>query len=315
MAIDVVDSVRLVNTNRQRHKRLLEREEELDRRAARDNAAVQEARRRLHDEALVPFRDVFHRLKQIDPVEPATIERLAVGGEAGVEPPRLRRITVPPVVVLLAGGALQVVVPLVVGHAVKAGSYGAVRAFGSASTGTAIRTLYGAAERNAVEAWFGRVVAGGGGKAAGQRVLTEIGKTSADLTREVVARLQSQAFEDARRRKARDLDRREAKARTRQDEAPALYERGKDMQFVLQNLRAELVRRLPSFTALVEECDDFARYDSRRRAEVAAMLDLDGLAVRVMNCPITDADGRLTEESGRVVADAEARLRALEAES
>lgn len=101
----------------------------------------------------------------------------------------------------------------------------------------------------------------------------------------------------------------------RQDEAPALHERSRDMQRVLQDLRSELVRRLPSFTTLVEACDDFARYDSRQRAEVVAMVDLDGLAARVMNCPITDADGRLTEESGRAVADAEARLRAMETES
>jgi len=45
------------------------------------------------------------------------------------------------------------------------------------------------------------------------------------------------------------------------------------------------------------------------------MADLDGLAVRIMDCPIADADGRLTEESRRVVADAEARLQAMEAES
>lgn len=37
----------------------------------------------------------------------------------------------------------------------------------------------------------------------------------------------------------------------RQDEAPALHERSKDMQRVLQDLRSELVRRLPSFTTLV----------------------------------------------------------------
>lgn len=45
------------------------------------------------------------------------------------------------------------------------------------------------------------------------------------------------------------------------------------------------------------------------------MVDLAGLAVMVMSCPITDADGRMSEESGRVVADAEARLRAMETES
>ncbi|MEV5201115.1 hypothetical protein [Streptomyces sp. NPDC053720] len=61
--------------------------------------------------------------------------------------------------------------------------------------------------------------------------------------------------------------------------------------------------------------DDFARFDSRQRAEVAAMVDRDGLTARVMNCPITDADRRITENSGRVVADAEDRLRAGETES
>lgn len=42
------------------------------------------------------------------------------------------------------------------------------------------------------------------------------------------------------------------------------------------------------------------------------MMELDGLAVRVMKCPITDAEGRMTEEAGRAVADAETRLRAME---
>lgn len=316
VAIDVVGTVRLVNTNRQRHKRLLADEEELDRRLAGEDAAVQEARQRLHDEALVPFRDVFQRLRHIDPAEVAAIEGPTAGDEAGVGPRRPRRITVPPAVRRLAGGALVVVVPLVVGHAARAGSWHAVRIFGSASTGTANRTLHGAAARNAIEAWFagGSIATGGGGRVAGRAVLAKIQKTSTDLMGEVAMSLHTQVLENSRRNTVRDLERREARTRARQDEAPALHERGKDMRLVLGNLRAELERRLPSFTALVEECDDFARYDPRRRAEVAALIDLDGLAVRVVNCPITDADGQLTEESGRVVADAEARLRALEAE-
>ncbi|MFC3577084.1 hypothetical protein ACFOZ0_28150 [Streptomyces yaanensis] len=317
MAIDVVDAVRLVKTNRQRDKRLLECEEELDRRAAKENAALQEARQTLYDEALVPFRDVYQRLKHVEPVEPAPIERPTAGDKAGIEPRQPRKITVPPAVRILAGGALLVAVPLVVGHTAKAGSYRAVRTFASASTGRPIKTLHGAAARNATEAWFGLgpIGAGGGGRAAGKRLLDKIETTSAHLTREAIAKWQTQALKESQQKKARDLDRRETKTTMRQGEAPALHERSKDMQRVLQDLRCALVRRLPSFTTLVEACDDFARYDSRQRAEVAAIVDLDGLAVRVMNCPITDADGRLTEESGQVVADAEARLRAMETES
>lgn len=315
MDIDLIDAVRLANTNRQGRKRLLECERELDRRAAEDNAALRKTRQMIYDEALVPFRDVYQRLQHVELVELAVVERPTAGDKTGTEPRQPRKITVPPAVRVLAGGALLFAVPLVVGHAAKAGPYRAVRTFASASTGRAIKTLHGAAARNATEAWFGRgpIGAGGGGRAAGKMLLDKFETTSASLTRQVIAKWQAQALEDSQQKKARDLEWREAETRMRQEEALALHERSKDMQRVLQDLRSELVRRLPSFTTLVEACDDFARYGSHQRAEVAAMVDLDGLAVRVMNCPITDADGRLTEESGRVVA--EARLRAMEAES
>nr|WSY48918.1 hypothetical protein OG999_01330 [Streptomyces sp. NBC_00886] len=163
--MDVVDTVRLARTNRGRLKRLLECEEELDRRAAEENAALQGAQQTLYDEALVPFRDVYQRLRHVDLVEPAAIKRPTVGDKMSIEPRRPRKIAVPPVVRVLAGGALLVAVPIVVGHAAKAGPYLAVQTFGSASTGRAIKTLHGAAARNAAEAWFGRgsIAAGGGG--------------------------------------------------------------------------------------------------------------------------------------------------------
>lgn len=315
--MEVVDAIRLAKTNRGRRKRLLECEDELDRRAAEENAASQQARQALYDEALVPFRDVYQRLKHVDLVELAAIERPTVGDKVGVGPRRPRKIVVLPSVRVLAGGTSLIAIPLVVAHAAKAGSFRAVQTFGSASTGRPIKTLHGAAARNAAEAWFGRgsVAAGGGGRAAGKRMLDKIETNSANRTQEVIAKWQIQAFEDSQQKKARGLERRETKTKMRQDEAPALHERSRDMQLVLQDLRAELVRRLPLFTALVEACDDFTQYDSCQRAEVAAMADLDGLAVMVMKCRITDADGRVTDESGRVVADAEARLRAVGTES
>ncbi|WP_019062500.1 hypothetical protein [Streptomyces prunicolor] len=318
MAIDVFDAVRLAKTNRRRDRRLLECQEELDQRAVDENAALQKARQTLFDEALLPFRDAFQRLKRVDLVELAAIERPTAGGEVGIGPrqPRKSAVTVA-AVSALAGGALLVVGgPPLVGYVAEAGAYRAVRTFGSASTGRAIKRLSGAAARNATEAWFGRgpVAAGGGGRAAGKRVLSEIHATSANLTRKTIVKWQIQTLGDGEREKARDLDRRETAMSEAQDAASALHERSRDMQRVLQDLQFTLVRRLPSFTTLVEACDDLARYDSRRRAEVATMVDLDGLAVMVMNCPIIDAEERMTEGSGRVIAAAEARLRAMETE-
>ncbi|MEW2621551.1 hypothetical protein [Streptomyces sp. NPDC048106] len=318
MAIDIAETVRLrlAKTNRQRDKRLLDCQEKLDRRASEENAALRKARQTLYDEALVPVRDAFQRLRHVDVIEVDPVERPAVDGEAVVGPRQPRKIVVPTAVKVLAGGALLVAVPLVVGHVVPEGAYRLVRNFGSASNGRAIKTLHGAAARSATFARFGRgsIATGGGGEAAGRKALSELGKTSAALTQTALVKGQLHMLSDGRREKARDLERREKELGERQDAAPALYERGEDMRRVLQDLRSELVRRLPSLTTLVETCDDFTRYDSRQRAEVAATAELYGLAVTVMTCPITATEGRITEESGRVVAAAEARLRMMETE-
>jgi hypothetical protein len=318
VAIDVADIVRLrlAKTNRQRDKRLLYCQEELDQRAAEENAALQKAQQTLYAEALIPSRVILQRLKHADLIEMAEIERPTVGGEVVIDPPQPRRITVPTPVKVLTGVVLVIAVPLAVGHVAPAVAYRTMRNFGSDSNGKAIKTLQGAAARSATLARFGHgsIATGGGGEAAGKRALSELGKTSADLAQKAVLKCQIQMLSDVRQEKTRDLERRERKMSEKQDAAPALYERSKEMQRVLQRLRSELVRRLPSFTALVEACDDFARYDSRQRAEVAAMVELDGLAAVVMNCPIIDTEGRMTEESGRVVVDAEARLREMETE-
>ncbi|MET9386177.1 hypothetical protein ABZY09_35215 [Streptomyces sp. NPDC002928] len=52
--------------------------------SASENAALQKARQTLYDEGFVPFRDVFQRLKHVDLVELAAIERPIVGGRAKV---------------------------------------------------------------------------------------------------------------------------------------------------------------------------------------------------------------------------------------
>lgn len=64
-----------------------------------------------------------------------------------------------------------------------------MQTFGSASTGRAIKTLHGAAARNATEAWFGRepIAAGGGRRAAGKWVLANILRTDMPMHRPMPA--------------------------------------------------------------------------------------------------------------------------------
>ncbi|MEU3561873.1 hypothetical protein [Kitasatospora sp. NPDC006786] len=310
MAIAIVDAVRLAKENRRRYERLLECKEELDQRAAAENAAQQKARQALYDEALVPFCEAFRRLERVNPVEPASIEMPNVGDVVGIELRRLRERAVAAAAGTLAGSAL-------VGSGAGLGAYLAVGAFASASTGTAISGLSGAAASSATLAWFGggSLAAGGGGMAAGTTVLSLIVAAPAVLSLAAIGEWQSRRLRRGEQEKAQALERAETDMSEVEDAASAVYERSRDTRRVLRDLRFMIVERLPSFTALVEACDEFAHYDSRRHTEVVTMVDLAGLAVLVMSCPITDADGRMTEESGRVVADARARLQAMETRS
>ncbi|MFE2579358.1 hypothetical protein [Streptomyces sp. NPDC059378] len=313
MAIAIVDAVRLAKTNQLRHEHLIDRQEKLHQQVTAANSAQQKARQTLYDEALVPFRDVFQRLKQINQVEmaePAVIEMPTGVSEVDIERRRLGARAATAAVGALAGSALT-------GYSAGAGTYLAVGALASASTGTAISGLSGAAATSAMLAWLGggSLAAGGGGVAAGTLVLTGIVAAPAVLSLAALGEWQSRRLRRGEQQRAQELEQCEAKTREAEDAAAALDARSKDMQRILQGLQFTLLRRLPPFTTLVETCDDFTQYDLPRRAKVAEMVDLAGLAVMVMSCPITDAEGMMTEESGRVVAYAEARLRALNTES
>lgn len=317
MAIDVFDTVSLVRANRRRDKRLLEEDSQLHQRDAEVNAALLKARQTLHDEALVPLRDVFQRLQRIEMVEATAIERPTDGGGGEVDiEPRWRRFVVPVVVVgaAVAGGTIFVMGPPALGRTVVAGVNRVGEKFGSASTGKAIKTLHGAAKSSATRAWIGRR-AGGSGMADGDEALSRMYTASADFARRTIMTVQVQALGSIQQEKARDLDRRAVRTKARQDAAPALHARSEHMQHLVQEVRTELADRIPAFTALVEACDDITLYDARQRAEVAKMVELDGLAVMVMTCPITDTDGRMTEESGQVAAEADARLKAMRSEA
>lgn len=315
MAIAIVDAVRLAKTNQQRKEQLNERQEKLNQRAAAENAAQQQARQTLYDQAIVPFRDIFQRLKHIDPVELAELSKLSVivmptvADEVDTEHWELREKAVTAAVGSLAGSALT-------GYSVGAGTVFAVGAFASASTGTAISGLSGAAATSATLAWLGggSLAAGGGGVAAGTMVLTGLVAAPAVLSLAALGEWQSRRLRRSEQEKAQELERLEAQMREAEDAAPALDARSKDMQRILQGLQFTLLRRLPSFTSLVETCDDFTQYDPPRRAEVAEMVDLASLAVMVMSCPITDAEGWMTEGPRQVVAYAEARLQSLNTE-
>lgn len=116
--------------------------------------------------ALVPFRDTFARLKNVELAELTAIVMPDVTELPDVEPAAVRLNAVMGLAAT-AGG-------VTVGAGAGTASLAGVGAMAAASTGTPIASLSGVAATNATLAWLGggSLAAGGGGIAAGTLVMT-----------------------------------------------------------------------------------------------------------------------------------------------
>ncbi|WP_345713646.1 hypothetical protein [Kineococcus glutinatus] len=74
MVIALVEAARLARANRAQVEELEDRHAALVSRADRERTAQEQRRQQLYDEVLVPFRDVFARLKNVDLAELASID-------------------------------------------------------------------------------------------------------------------------------------------------------------------------------------------------------------------------------------------------
>ncbi|MEU9887615.1 hypothetical protein [Sphaerisporangium sp. NPDC051011] len=302
MVVSMVKSIRQAARNQSTQEVLARRFAAMEVRANAEREGQEIARRRVYDEALVPFSEVFSRLKNVDLAELADIGDLV---EADLPDVELREVR------LNAVGAMGALVGgVAAGAGIGALAYTAVGAFAAASTGTAISTLSGAAATSATLAWLGggSLAAGGGGVAAGTMVLTGIvalpivvslagfvewrGRKALSQQDEVQAELAKVAAE---------LDRVEVSA----DEVCA---RSRAIRHLLDDARAALVERVPALRRLLEEEDDYTRLTQAERTQVGTMVSLATTVVAVMSARIADDEGQVTDLSERVVTDARARL-------
>ncbi|MFE4636241.1 hypothetical protein ACFRJ1_23065 [Streptomyces sp. NPDC056773] len=302
MGIAIFDAMGLERKNEKRRKRLVERQERLTERFATESAAQERARRRAYGKALVPFAEVFSRLKNVDLVELTAVARPT---EAELPDPELSGIQLDAVtaVLTLAGGAA-------VGAGAGALTFAAVGAFAAASTGTAISALSGAAATSATLAWLGggSLAAGGGGVAAGTAVLTGI--VALPVLLAVGGFFEWKGRNDLRKQRAAaaELKKHAAELRLREARFAASGKRSRQVRQLLNGIRKEMRRRLPSFRALVDGQRDYDAYTAEQRAEVAVLVGLAGLLVAVLGTPLVDEDGQVTDLSERVVKDTRIRL-------
>jgi hypothetical protein len=305
VGIAIVDAARLARTNKVRYEDLADRHERLVAEAEAETAAAEAARSRMYGEALVSFRDVFSRLKNVDLAELGSIDGLPGADLPDVELRRVR-LSATHTIGVMAGGA-------VAGAGAGAATFAAVGTFAAASTGTAISSLSGAAATSATLAWLGggSLAAGGGGVAAGTTVLTAVVATPVVLALGGVVEWQGRKARHGQRETAAKIAEADAELRLAETTTAAARERSQQVRVVLDDLRDALIERLPSLEAVLVVNDDYATYTAPQRGQVALLVGLATTAVAVMSTRITDGQGIVTDLSARVVQDARDRLDAM----
>lgn len=120
------------------------------------------------DELVPDFLETFGRLKNVEFVNTSELDRLSLEDFSTISLTGLRNDYA-----LLQSSGLGVGAGLTGGAALAFGAYSGTMMLATASTGTAISTLSGAAATNATLAWLGggSLAAGGGGMALGTMVL------------------------------------------------------------------------------------------------------------------------------------------------
>ncbi|PSK70915.1 hypothetical protein C6W96_19900 [Streptomyces sp. CS149] len=301
MAVAMYRAVLLARRNEQRKGELNTRRRKLDRHVVQESAAQEKQRQATYGRALVPFRDAFARLKRVDLAE---LSPVAPAGHAtaDVELQEIQRLAVSVVGSLIGGGAA--------GAGIGTATYLAVGAFATASTGTAVSGLSGAAASSATLAWLGggSLAAGGGGVAAGTAVLAAVVAVPALVVGGVLLEWRGRSAREDQEKVAGELGAAESELAEARRILSEVFQRSREIRLVLEALCVAVEERLPAFAALVAGNDDYGAYDAEQRAQVKEVFDLACTTVKVMAAPPAGEDGKVGELSSRVVAEARAHL-------
>ena len=192
-----------------------------------------------------------------------------------------------------AGGSIAAAALAGVPAAVNA----SVAAFCSASTGTAISQLHGAAARNAILGWLGRTAVGGG-MAAGQTVLTAITWTSTGIfalasVGIVAGKIYSQKHTDAEKYLA-DVETWQAKSLAGSEIMKGVVMRSDELLSVTSRLEGRIIPALDELEAIVPIFSpvnpEHAKTFQRAAILVKSMSEL-------AQTPLLDENGNLNKQS------------------
>jgi hypothetical protein len=256
-------------------------------------------------EALVPFHAAFGKLKNVELTVETPADGAPVLDEVAVQ--EAGRLTISTLDALSGLGLLG-------GTAVAAsvGTTQAVMGLATASTGTAISSLSGAAASNATLAWLGggTLATGGGGVAAGTMVMTGVMTAPAMLVGGVFLHQKGRMSLAKAEQFAADADAAVAIQRESAAVLKAAARQADQARALLDVLGPRLARRAGWLEGLVDEHRNWDEFSAREQDGIRATVVLAVATSHLVHTPVVDESGALTRairkvcDEGRVVAGA-----------
>lgn len=253
------------------------------------------------DKRITKFIELFEKIKNIELTDSTGLDELAkfrIDKDGSFKELKELGNMATSMVPGLASGA-------VAGTLTAFGAYGAATTLATASTGTAIASLSGAAATNATLAFFGggSLAAGGLGVAGGTAVLGGmVAGPALAILGIVMSAKASKKLDNAYSNKA------EAKKIAAELSAATVMCNGiRRRAYLFQRL---LIKCDYLFSPLLLEIEktqvisgcDFQKYSEEQKKTLAAAYSLAGTIKAILDTPILSEDGKLTEES-RVIGE------------
>ncbi len=275
----------------------LENERESTQKAMEDLGRV---KYKVYDESIIPFVDAFSKIKNISFDDSSLDDATNLPVVSAEELARMRTS-----VLDIKGVLSDGITALGSGGLAGLAAYGGVGVLGTASTGTAIGTLSGAAATNATLAWLGggSLAAGGYGMAGGMMVL---GGVVAGPVLAVGGMMMASKAEAAKEDAYANLDKAELASEQMKEAmvaASGIRLRFEEIAKVLCSLDLRFQPLLKSFNELVESNTNYSTYSEEDRKGVMIVASTAKVLKNLLEAPIIDQEGTLTPESRTVLED------------
>lgn len=189
------------------------------------------------------------------------------------------------------------------------GTYGGVMALGTATTGTAIGTLSGAAATNATLAWLGggSLAAGGGGMALGSAVLGGIIAGPALLVAGGIFGAKAKEKLNNAYSNLAEAKKIQSEMESAETELKIIGKNARQMNSIIKGAAQLLKQANENLSKVIQKSVDWKLYDASEKEKVIAAMKSAQLVKGLIDMPLLTEDGILTEDIRNAVNDRELR--------